>query len=270
MASEDALEKALDVVRGIQAAVSKPSVTPASQTQAAPPSELSVFISWAHQHQSWSKKQTRAWQESVATFASMLRQEFGIDADIDLFHLDEPTDWTRYGQRAVIDSSRVIIVHSKAWAERWEGTNAPTEGAGAAREADALHGLFSRNQQEWQQKLLIVQLPDVSIEDLPPDLDRVARVRVDPSDLDSYEDLLRNLTGQPKYAKPPLGITPVLPPLHSDRNLANLRGRLAEVKKQEREAGKSKSDDNARLREQLSMHESALRGFIETALQDDD
>ena len=228
-----------------------------------------MFISWAHSHASWTQKQVSAWQESVATLASTLRQSFGIDADIDLFHLHESVDWTRFGQRGIVNNQRVIVVLSKAWAERWEGTNVPTEGAGAAREADALHGLFSRDQSEWQNKIVIVVLPGVTTADLPVDLDRVARVYIDPSDPDTYEPLLRNLTGQPQYVKVPLGTVPELPPMHSGRNLAVLRAQLNTVRAQKRVASKDRTPEGSVLTHQLSLQESALRGFIETALQND-
>lgn len=273
MARDDVLGRLVDVVRGIQTdlAVSAASVSPDTTRQLRDEEHTSptVFISWAHSHSSWTKKRASAWQESVATLASTLRQSFGIDADIDLFHLHESVDWTRFGQRGIVNNQRVIVVLSKAWAERWEGTNDPTEGAGAAREADALHGLFSRDQSEWQSKLVIVMLPDVSAEDLPVDLDRVARVWLDPSDPDSYETLVRNLTGQPQYLKVPLGTVPELPALNSGRNLAALRAQLDGVRAQKRAAHREQTPDGGVLLHQLSLQEAALRGFIETALQDD-
>lgn len=276
MARSESLGRALDVIRGIQTdvAVSAASTSPSSpgsnrSTRDDDHASPTVFISWAHSHSSWTDKQAAAWQESVATLASTLRQSFGIDADIDLFHLHEPEDWTRFGQRGIVNNERVIVVLSKAWAERWEGSNDPTEGAGAAREADALHGLFSRNQSDWQSKLVVVMLPEVSIDDLPVDLDRVARVNLDPSDPDTYEPLVRNLTGQPVYLKVPLGTVPELPAINSGRNLAALRAQLEAVRRQKRTATRDRTPEASLLLSQLSLQESALRGFIETALQDD-
>jgi hypothetical protein len=273
MARADSIERLLDVVRGIQTdlAVSAASTSPTTTRQSGVEQNTAptVFISWAHSHSDWTPKRASAWQEGVATLASTLRQSFGIDVDIDLFHLHESVDWTRFGQRGIVNSQRVIVVLSKAWAERWDGTNNPSEGAGAAREADALHGLFSRNQSEWQNKLVIVMLPEVSVDDLPVDLDRVARVQLDPSDPDSYEALVRNLTGQPQYLKVPLGTVPELPPLNSGRNLAALRAQLDAVRAQKRTAVRDQTSDGGVRLHRLSLQEAALRGFIETALQDD-
>ncbi|UWD83731.1 hypothetical protein NY057_05665 [Curtobacterium flaccumfaciens] len=274
MARSD-LEALLTAVRGIQADLVVSATSGSSmavrphESRKAHGSSPSVFISWAHSHVSWTPKQTAAWEESIATLASTLRQSFGVDADVDLFHLHESVDWTRYGQRAIIDNDRVIIVLSKAWAERWDGTNAPTEGAGAAREADALHGLFSRDQNDWQEKLLVAMLPGVDAADLPVDLDRVARVWLDPSDPDSYETLLRNLTSQPQYEKVPLGTIPEFPPLNSNRNLSALRAQLDAVRADIRSATRDHTPAGMTRLRQLSLQESALRGFIETALQGD-
>lgn len=272
MVDRSALELALNIVRGIQedswgTALAVGSPREVAKSKTAPPT---VFISWAHAHRGWSKAQTQLWQESVASFSSSLRRSFGIDADVDLFHLHESVDWTRFGQKSVISSDRVIIVLSKAWAERWEGLNRPTEGAGAAREADTLHGLFSRNQSEWQSKLIIVLLPEADMSEVPLDLDRVVRVSVDPSDLDTYEDLLRNLTGQPNYQKPALGSVPDLPPLDVSRNVSTLRGELGEVRRQERVIRSDKTSAGRLRRSELEIQKAALLGIIEAAERLDD
>lgn len=164
----------------------------------------SVFISWAHQDPASGAAEAKAWASAVLTFAVTLRR-LGIDADLDLFHVDESVDWTRFGPRRIAEADRVIVVMSGAWAARHDGSNDPHVGAGAAKEADVLHGLYSRDQSEWQQKLAIVMFPQISSTVVPLSLDRVARVSVDPSNESSYEPLARLLTRQPSYPKPPLG-----------------------------------------------------------------
>ncbi|MGN8027111.1 hypothetical protein [Microbacterium sp. 22242] len=270
MGAEDSLRQALDIVRAIQLdtpaldAVQK--ITAATTTYAADEG-LTVFVSWAHTQKGWNRQMIQLWQESVATLASTLRQKFGIDADVDLFHLDEMVDWTRFGQRAVEQAGRVVVVLSRSWAERWSGTNAPTEGAGAAREADTLHGLFSKDQSAWQAKIIVAVLPDVDESILPPDMDRVPRVRVDPSNVDSYDDLVRLLTGQPRYRKPPLGSVPELPPLDPQRNLATLRSQLLDVRDQEKAAKANRTAEGIVQRERLRAQEATLLGIIEASEQ---
>jgi hypothetical protein len=274
MVDDADLDELLRAVRGLQSELPDQSVVGRSAAlSSAPTSENSsaptVFVSWAHSHSSWTSDEAIAWQADVATFAATLRQ-FGIDADIDLFHLDDRVDWTRYGARAIIDNEFTIVVMSEAWAERWSGTNDATEGAGAAREADTLHGLFSRHQSDWQAKLLIVMFPGVPDELIPPDLDRVTRVRIDSANPDDYEGLLRLFTGQPRYEKSTLGTLPRLPSLSSKNTLENLRNQLTDLRVRVEQIGKSKSAASEAERERLSMRESALRGFIDAALQESD
>lgn len=147
----------------------------------------------------------------MRTFAELLVGN-GVDADLDLWHQhDTGIDWTRWGQRRVNECDFVIIAISTAWKQRWEGTNAPTVGAGAAAEADTLKGQFNTNQEEFQRRTLVVLLPGVSLQDLPADLHRLNRSVVSTIDAAGIEDLLRKLTNQPLYARPPLGQRPALP-----------------------------------------------------------
>lgn len=175
------------------------------------PKPLSVFVSWAHSHRTWDRVRIEKWERSVAEFTTTLRQDAGLDADVDLYHLSDPeVDWTRLGPSQILDADFTIVVMSRSWAERWAGRNLPTEGAGAAAEADTLHGLYNRNQQDWQRRLKIVQFPD-SDGEIPPELERIPRFRVDPEDFSTYEELIRTLTNQPAYQKPPISSVPTLP-----------------------------------------------------------
>lgn len=171
-----------------------------------------AFISWAHKHASMSTEAAQEWERQVAEFATTLRQ-VGIDADVDLYHLDDvDVDWTRYGPNAIRDREFVLLAASPAWRERWEGTNHPAEGAGAAAEADTLKGLFQQDQLEFQRRVKIVLLegqdPATAV---PAELWRLTRYVIDPADPDSTLPLLRAMTGQPRYEKAPLGAVPILP-----------------------------------------------------------
>jgi len=119
----------------------------------------SVFVSWAHAG--------RAWEDTLARFAKLLREE-RVNADIDLHHQDElGMDWHRYGPTQIRESDVVIVAVSKEWRQRWDGTNAPTVGAGAAAEADELYGIFSKNQDEFRRKVVLVVLPGATPDDVP-------------------------------------------------------------------------------------------------------
>lgn len=284
MARSETLQQALAAVRGIQAYATTAPRVPASIDRPRPdtgsetervdlvaPSARSTtaFVSWAHSHSAWTAQKSKDWQSEVATFAATIRQQFGIDADVDLFHADEPTDWTRFGPQGILANDKTIIVMSEAWAERWSGTNSPTEGAGAAAEADTLRGLFQTDQAVWQRRIVIVTFPEVGPETVPPDLVRIARVAVDPADIDSYEGLVRLLTEQPAFPKPPLGSVPFLPPFGGDTGLAihALRERLKETTDRLTEIHGDTSAAARLERRSLTSREATLRGVIDAALR---
>lgn len=127
-----------------------------------------AFITWAHRDADWDEDQAERWLAEVRAFAYVLRS-LGVDAEIDLFRRSQRgIDWTRYGPKEIADREWVLVVLSRAWLERWEGRNAPTIGAGAAAEADALRGIFSKNQRTFRDKVVLIQLPSTADEDLVP------------------------------------------------------------------------------------------------------
>jgi SEFIR domain len=284
MAENDVVSLGLRLVRDVQAAIGSTRLASklGQTTVAGAPSPITApgvdtqpptaFISWAHARSTWSKAETRNWESQVAAFAARLRH-LGIRADVDLFHLDEPQDWTRYGPQQVQDAKFTLVVMSEPWAERWSGTNSPREGAGAAAEADTLKGLFARDQDAWQRRVVVVMFPEVSSEVVPPDLQRVARVPVDPSDPDSFDGVIRMLTGQPRYPKPPVGEIPVLGAAADYDHpfaLTSLRDRLDSIEKRRKQLQNRTSPKAETERAALELSESATRGFIDAELTIDD
>lgn len=277
MAANSDIGRALQAVRGIQASFaphveegSSATLQLAARPVASEIDSPSTFISWAHAHSDWDSGRVSEWESQVAEFALTLRTVAGIDADVDLFHLDESVDWTRFGPRGIQDARWTIIVMSRAWAERWSGTNAPREGAGAAAEADTLRGLFARDQTDWQRRVVIVMFPDVEARVVPPDLSRATRVSVDPSDPDSYENLIRVLTGQSRYPKPQLGAVPTLGAADSYASplLRELRERLSANEERQKKLERArKGADNDVEKAELFLSEAALRGFIDAVLK---
>jgi hypothetical protein len=111
-----------------------------------------AFVSWAHSDD--------AWRDTIARFVVALR-EFGIDADVDLFHAhDGSVDWSTYGPNAIEDNDFVLLAASAADKQRWEENFRPARtGAGAAREANVLKALFDRDQTAFFKKVIVVVLP---------------------------------------------------------------------------------------------------------------
>lgn len=175
------------------------------------PRTPTVFISWAHRHGEWSRGQAAEWECTVHAFAHALRM-YGIDADVDLWHQsDTRTDWTRWGQQQVSKHDFILVASNRSWRERWDGSNAPTEGAGVVREADALKGLFDQNQDNFRKRLILVLLPGADDTTIPTYLHGVTRCRVTSFDKEGLEVLLRLLTVQPRFLPPALGAVPVFP-----------------------------------------------------------
>lgn len=293
MAANDPVAFGLKVVREVQNAVAgfgplPPPTRPAQSVSAPrdpaprpmPPATQgrtaeapTAFVSWAHSHPTWTREQTGEWESQVAAFAAMLRRRFGIRADVDLFHLDETVDWTRYGPQQIQEAKFTLVVMSEAWAERWSGANSPHVGAGAAAEADTLRGLFAQNQENWQRRVVVVMFPDVDTSVVPSDLQRATRVSVDPADPDSFEGLIRLLTDQPRYPKPPVGEVPVFDAAtgyEQSSDLMSLRERLAEIEKRKSRIKNRKSAAAETEREQLDLSESVTRGFIDAELTIED
>ncbi len=93
-----------------------------------------AFVSWAHSDD--------AWRDTIARFVVALR-EFGIDADVDLFHAhDGSVDWATYGPNAIEHNDFVLLATSAAYKQRWDAPQLAIAttgtGAGAAREANVL------------------------------------------------------------------------------------------------------------------------------------
>ena len=201
----------------------EPGTTPVAPT---------AIVSWAHANTDWDKTQTAQWEQAVKEFAQLLRTH-GIDADLDLWHLSETSiDWTRWGPDKVRTSEFVIVVLSEAWKQRWQGTNAPTVGAGAVAEADTLKGIFGNNQAEFQRKTLLALLPGVPKDVAPEDMYRLNRFPVAKLTRAGIDDLLRAIFKAPKHTASPVGAqptfdTPADPPHRSRRSTAasTLRGR---------------------------------------------
>jgi mevalonate kinase len=173
-----------------------------------PPTAL---LSWAHRNASWTKAEAEEWTSKVAALAALLRQN-GVDLDVDLWHqTDTSVDWTRWGQSRIEECDFTIVAVSEGWKERWEGKNAPTEGAGVVAEADALRGSFIENQKEFQRRTLLVILPGSTERDIPRDLRRLLHFRVDSLDNEGITDLLHAMRQLPLYPTPPLGTLPTAP-----------------------------------------------------------
>jgi SEFIR domain-containing protein len=175
----------------------------------------SIMISWAHRDLGWDDARAKSWSDEVVGLATALRT-IGFETEIDLFHLHERhMDWSRWGPQQVRQQDVVLIAASQGWRERWEGTNDPHLGAGAAAEADALLGIYhSDGQRAFREKVIVVVLPSMRHKRVIPDrLTGVNRVELDDFSEQSLSPLVHLLRESPLYDLPPLGVLPPLAPV---------------------------------------------------------
>lgn len=170
-----------------------------------------ALISWAHTDPGWTPEQVQTRQNNVLRLAHALHGS-GIAVELDLFHLSDAIDWTRWGPQQVNLNDFVLIIASPRWRTAWEGTGDPTTGAGAAAEADALQSMYVTDRSEFERKVRLVLLPDAQDSDIPTRLHGINRFYFTPGDSGDLEAIVRGLTSQPQFALPPLGPLPVLPP----------------------------------------------------------
>ncbi|MFV0428697.1 MAG: hypothetical protein ACK5KO_04630 [Arachnia sp.] len=178
---------------------------------------MRVFVSWAHRGEGWSDTQAAVWRQTVESFATVLDQAADIDVTLDVWNSNEPElDWGRWGPRQIETSDFSLIAINEPWAQRWSGVNDPTEGAGVAGEANALHGLFNKDQREFQRRVRVVVLPGAHNRDIPIDLHNAKRATVADVTAAGVETLLADLRGtptrQPGGSPPAAQATPGLEP----------------------------------------------------------
>lgn len=169
-----------------------------------------LLVSWAHQPNEGVTEED--WRRQVLHLAFALRH-LGVDAEVDLFHLhDRGIEWTRWGPQQVRTREFTLVAVNAAWRQRFEGSNNPTKGAGAAAEANVLLGLFDNDQKAFKERLLIAVLPGATEDDIPLQLRGQQRVCLDGFGQADLEDLLRIIFQQPLFVMPEIGAPPVLPP----------------------------------------------------------
>lgn len=183
---------------------------------------MEAFVSWAHRGEAWSDTETAVWRRSVEAFAELLDEADDIDVTLDLWHENDPgLDWGRWGLRQIETSDFVLIAMNEPWAQRWRGVNDPTVGGGAVAEANALRGLFTQNQAEFQRRVRVVMLPGAHERDIPLDLNQLKRVTLPELTLNGLAKLLDDLRGIPTHTrttKPTTSPRPVIGPVVLDQH----------------------------------------------------
>lgn len=163
---------------------------------------MKVFICWAHKGEGWTHEQARHWEERVLGFAGLLDSFPDIDVALDRWVETDAVNWNHWGPNQIEQADFVLIAMNEPWAQRWSGKNDPTFGAGAAAEANALHGLFTKNQHLFQQKVRVVVLPGEKADDIPHDLSGVKSLTVPSLSSAGIDDVLREIRNEPRHPRP--------------------------------------------------------------------
>ncbi|SEP77566.1 hypothetical protein [Microlunatus flavus] len=209
-----------------------------------------ALISWAHDPD--FGVESDQWLGEVLQLTVNLRH-FGVDADVDLFHYSEPgVVWTQWGPSRIRECDFTLAIVNRAWRERFEGTNSPTRGAGAAAEANTLLGLFEKDQHDFRRRLLVVVLPGADRGDIPAQLMGQQRFVLKDLTFDAMTPLLRLLHGGEEFRMPDLGSVPDLPA----RRIAAMDDALGTPSRHETVAGVP-DDGQLVVQEQLARNSTA-------------
>ena len=159
------------------------------------------------------------------------------------------------------DSTYILIAVSPAFRKRWEGTNPPNIGAGAAREAASIKAIFERDQAAFVRRVKVVILPGSSTDDVPDDLLGIAqRFTVRSFDAHGLSDLQLTLHGRAMHAKPALDPLPagfVCEVQHG--NTSEATGSQTVSREPGPQSSHDLSDDVAVLRARVLRIDSVLR-----------
>jgi hypothetical protein len=170
----------------------------------------SVFISWVHRDSGMSDAEAHAWHDEVRALAERL-SFVGCVVEADFYELH--ADWSRYGPQKIDDCDFTLIILSEAYRKCWDGRNRIDQNSGATREINVLKGLFDRNREDYARRVIIILLPGVSETEIPDEIrGPLDRFVIDPRSGQGVEELMRRLTGQPQFVRPPIGVVRDLPP----------------------------------------------------------
>jgi hypothetical protein len=158
-----------------------------------------VFISYSHD--------TVEHQERVLGLADRLRAD-GIDAEVDQYNAAPPEGWPLWCERQIEAADFVLMVCTETYHRRVKGDEQQGTGLGVVWEAGIIRQLLY-DAGALSDKFVPVLFSDGLVEYVPTLIRGRTRYVVDTED--GYQNLLRQLIGQPGVVRPVLGATPPLP-----------------------------------------------------------
>jgi hypothetical protein len=149
----------------------------------------------------------------VRAFAEFLLNN-GIDVTIDQWSQFQRRDWSSWATKAIKEADFIIVVASPGYRDAGDGIGLPSMNRGVQSEAAILRNLLHGNRETWLHKILPVLLPGHGADELPEFMlpYSASHYAVDKLTVDGADSLIRVITGQPGYIRPPRGQVPSLPP----------------------------------------------------------
>lgn len=172
-----------------------------------------VFISYSHDSEEH--------MASVFDLSEKLREE-GVDCNIDQYETSPAGGWPRWTRNQIKEADYVLVVCTQRYEGRYEATEAEGGGAGAKWEG----AIITQQLYEAEggaHKFIPVVFAAEATRHIPLELRGATFYILD--DDGGYEDLYRQITGQPKAKKGPVG---KLKPLSSRERKQDFSNRLNE------------------------------------------
>jgi len=166
--------------------------------------EPRVFLSYAHDDESH--------MADVVNLAIFLERR-GIAVEFDSWYDGSRRDWFAWMLREIQAADFVIVVASPMYRRAGDGTAPADAHRGVQAETAVLRDLLYQDRPTWLGRVLPVVLPGRSIDELPAFSQpySASNFVLESITDDGAEDLLRALTGQPRYVRPTRGRIPSLP-----------------------------------------------------------
>ncbi|MFE6776548.1 SEFIR domain-containing protein [Streptomyces sp. NPDC057702] len=168
----------------------------------------SVFICYAHD--------SLLHKETARQFGNLLAEN-GVDVHMDRYQEGKRGEWGIWARKAIDQVDFVIVLASPICRKAFDGELCGPEHPGIRSESRLINERLHTHRDEWTPKVLPVVLPHELVDNIPEMLQPWTSDHYDVTKLTSegIDDLLRAMTGVPKYSRPPLGQLPagVLRPL---------------------------------------------------------
>jgi tetratricopeptide (TPR) repeat protein len=161
---------------------------------------IKVFISYSHD--------SPEHMDRVLALSDRLRRE-GVDCRVDRYEQSPPEGWPQWCENQVEKAEFALVVCTEVFARRFKKEEEPGKGLGVIWEASIItQELYDK--QGRNKKFIPIAFCAADFAHIPTPLR--GATRYDLSSEAGYEDLYRQLTGQPAVTAPELGAVRVVPP----------------------------------------------------------